>query len=283
MFTIFRQSLARSRGTILGWGLSLALLSMYLMTFYDTLVAQQSGLQSLLAGYPPELMSFFGSVTEMFTPQGYLTLEFFSYMPLILGIYAVLAGSGLLAGDEENGTLDLLLSHPISRTRLLLGRLLGFLAEVIGVLAIAWVGFVIGERWTQMGLTWGELALPFIPLAAVLLLFAALSLLFSMLLPARRLAAMLAGLVVVAGYFVTSLARVDEHLVGLARFSPLNYYQSGDAVLGLNWEWLLGLIGASLLLVLFGWWLFERRDIRVGGEGSWRLPMQWKKTAPAEE
>jgi ABC-2 type transport system permease protein len=283
MFTVFRQSLARSRGTILGWGLSLALLSMYLMTFYDTLVEQQAGIQQLLAGYPPELMSFFGNVTQMYTPEGYLTLEFFSYMPLVLGIYAVLAGSGLVASEEENGTLDLVLAHPISRSRLFLGRFLAFLGDVFVILAISWVGFVIGMRWTHMELSWGELAIPFIPLAAVLLLFGSLALLGSMLLPARRLAAMLAGLVVVGSFFVTSLARVDENLEAVARFSPLNYYQSGDAILGLNWGWLLGLIGASALLALLAWWLFERRDIRVGGEGNWRLPMPWKKPAPAEK
>ena len=283
MFTIFRQSLTRSRGTVLGWGLSLALLSMYLMTFYDTLVQQQAGLQQMLAGYPPELMSFFGSVTEMFTPQGYLTLEFFSYMPLVLGIYAVMAGSGLVASEEENGTLDLVLAHPISRSRLFLGRFLAFLVEVIVILAISWAGFVIGMRWAHMELSWGELAIPFIPLAVVLLLFGSLALLGSMLLPARRLAAMLAGLVVVGSYFVTSLARVDENLEAVARFSPLNYYQSGDAILGLNWGWLLGLIGVSALLALLAWWLFERRDIRIGGEGNWRVPMPWKKPAPAEK
>ncbi len=33
------------------------------------------------------------------------------------------------------------------------------------------------------------------------------------------------------------------------------------------------LLGIALLLALLAWWRFERRDVRVGGEGGWRLPI----------
>jgi ABC-2 type transport system permease protein len=84
---------------------------------------------------------------------------------------------------------------------------------------------------------------------------------------------MAGGLLLVASFFVTSLARIDESLEGVARLSPLNYYQSGQAILGLNGEWIVGLLVASAVFVLLAGWRFERRDIRVGGEGSWRLPL----------
>jgi hypothetical protein len=31
-------------------------------------------------------------------------------------------------------------------------------------------------------------------------------------------------------------------------------------------------MGLAVLFLLLAWMLFERRDIRVGGEGGWRLP-----------
>ncbi len=33
------------------------------------------------------------------------------------------------------------------------------------------------------------------------------------------------------------------------------------------------LVVAVVILVLLAWWRFERRDIRVGGEGGWGLPV----------
>jgi ABC-2 type transport system permease protein len=273
MITIFRHALARSWGQILVWGLCLALLGMFLVPFYDTMASQKEQLIGLLQSYPPELMSFFyprGDASTMFTPEGYLTIEFFSYMPLIVGIYAILVGSGLLAGDEENGTLDLVLAHPVSRAALFFGRLLAFAVATAVILFIVWLGFVIIMNWSTLKVDWGKMALPFLSLLAAMLFFGTLALLLSMVLPSRRAAAMVAGILLVASFFITSLARVDKNLETVARFSPLNYYQSGEAVKGLNGEWFWGLLVCAALLTVLAWWRFGRRDIRVGGEGSWR-------------
>ncbi|HSF81945.1 MAG TPA: ABC transporter permease subunit [Anaerolineales bacterium] len=273
MFTIFWYSLGRSRGQILGWGLALAVLGGYLVGFYDTLAAQQETLEQLLASYPPELMAFFGDMTEMFTPQGYLHVEFFSYMPLILGIYAVLAGSGLLAGDEESGTLDLLMSHPLSRTALYLGRLAAFEVTTFLILLVTWAGFALVVPGTTMEVSPLEIAAPFLSLFIFLTLFGMLALFLSMVLPSRRFAAMTGGMLLVASFFISSLARIDENLEAAARYSPFNYYQGGEAIGGLEWGWIAGLLGFAVLFALLAWWRFERRDIRVGGEGGWGVSL----------
>lgn len=272
MRTIFRYTLSRFRGQILGWGISLLLLGLMLMWFYPSIAEQQESFEQLLEIYPPELSAFFGDLSAMVTPEGFLSIEYFSYMPLILGIFAVLMGSGLLVSDEENGTLDLVLAHPVSRTALFFGRLIAFVVATLAILAISWLGLVLGTVATSLNLGWGEMALPFLSVLAMLLLFGALALLLSMLLPSRRLAAMTAGLVLVASFFITGLARIIEDLETVAKFSPLNYYQSGEAMNGLNQEWFWGLVAFAVLFALLAWWRFLRRDVRVGGEGGWRLP-----------
>lgn len=272
MRTIFRYALSRSRGQILGWGIALSLLGLMLMWFYPSIAEQQETFEQLLEIYPDELTAFFGDLSAMVTPKGFLSVEYFSYMPLILGIFAVLMGSGLLVSDEENGTLDLVLAHPVSRTALFFGRLMAFVVATLAILAISWLGLVLGTVWISLAPGWGEMALPFLSLLAMLLLFGALALLLSMLLPSRRLAAMTAGLVLVASFFITGLAHISEGLETVARFSPLNYYQSGEAMSGLNYEWFGGLVAFAVLFALLAWWCFLRRDIRVGGEGGWQWP-----------
>jgi ABC-2 type transport system permease protein len=121
-------------------------------------------------------------------------------------------------------------------------------------------------------------------LFAVLLLFGALALFLSMLLPSRRLAATGSGLYLVASYFVTSLARINEDLEQIARFSPLNYHQSEEAFHKFNTQWFVGLLGVALLLVAVAWWRFQKRDIRVGGEGGWQVPkLMRRRTAAGAE
>src|SRR5262249_50436374 len=79
------------------------------------------------------------------------------------------------------------------------------------------------------------------------------------------------------------LARLDKGMEPVARFSPIFYYQSGDAIEGLNCWWLTGLGMAAALFVALAWWCFERRDIRVVGEGGWRLPRRRARAAGCSE
>lgn len=273
MGTVFRYSLKRYLGAILGWGLSLAVLGAYLVTFYDTLAAPEvrQQLQIIVERMPTQLYAFFGGVEDMFSPAGYLNLEFFSYMPIILGIFVLLAGSDLLSGDEESGKMDLLLAHPVRRSVLFFGRLLAFLIANLAILFIVWLAFSLAALRTSLEIDPGEMALPFLSLFGVLTLFGTLALLLSQLLPSRRMAAMLTGLLLVASFFITSMASLDPELRTINRLSPLKYYQGGKAIQGMEWGWLLGILGISLAFILLAWWRFERRDIRVGGEAGWGL------------
>jgi ABC-2 type transport system permease protein len=275
MGTIFRYTLRRFRGQILGWGLTLSLLVLMIVGIFDSIAMQQEQIEQLIASYPRELMAFFGaadSMFSMFTAEGFLAMEFFSLMPVVLGIFAVLMGSGLLVSDEEKGTLDLIMAHPVSRSKLFMGRLLAFVTATVGILAVIWLAFIVTMNWSTLSIGGAELGRPLLSLLAVLLVFSTLALLLSMVLPSRRLAASVSGLLLVASYFVTSLARINEDLETLARFSPLNYHQTEKAFQQFNAQWFAGLLAVAALFSALAWWRFQRRDIRVGGEAGWKLP-----------
>lgn len=272
MVTIFKFSLRRSLGAILGWGLALGLTALYLMALYNPMVEQQAQLRGLFDAYGESMMAFFGGTMDIFSAAGYLDFSFFSYIPVVVGFFAVVAGSGMVAADEEHGTLDLVLAHPVSRTALFFGRYLAFLVSASSILLLTWAGFALGLPITSLNKTAWDLLLPHISLLGVLLLFGGLSLFLSMALPKRSLATGTAGLILVFNYVITSMARINENLEPVNDLLPLKYYQGGQAVNGLDMVNFLGLLGFGLLFALLAWLLFLRRDIRVSGEGNWKLP-----------
>lgn len=273
MATIFMHAYKKSRGQILGWGLALLGLGMMIVPAYDMVAANQAQFEALIQNYPAEVGAFFGDLSQMATPSGFLHLEFFSYMPLVLGIFALLQGSGLIAGDEESGRLELIAAQPISRATFFSSRLLAMAATTATILALGWLGFLIGMRWSALDIGPIELLPPFISLFSLAFLFAALALFLSQVLPSRRAAAMLTGLVLLMGYFVSALARLNDDLAPFARFSPLNYYQGGEALNEFNLTWIAAMLGASALLAVLAYVQFQRRDLRIGGEGSLRIPL----------
>lgn len=275
--TIFRYRLRRLRGQILGWGIALALFGLFMVQFYDTIAAQQDQLNQMIESFPKEFLAFFGDIDDFATPSGFLGIEFFSYMPLIVGVFSILIGSGLLVSDEESGRLDLIMAHPVSRTALYWGRSFAFILATAAIMVITWFGLAAPAALGAMDVGWIEMALPFISLFASLAFFGTFAVLLSLLLPSRRLAAMVGGLLLVTGYFLTALANINPDLEPAAKLSPLYYYQGGEAMNGLNVAWIIGLLGVAAFFAVLGWWRFERHDIRVGGEGAWQRPAYFSR------
>lgn len=273
MFAEFKHTLRRKRGAIIGWSIGLALYGVLMVSLFDSIVGI-SGFEEILQSYPPELMAFFGGsdMLALTTTRGYTDIYYFSYMPVIVGIFAVVAAGGLVVSDEEKGILDLVLAHPVSRTALFWGRMLGFVVATAIILLVSWLSWVLPAGSTSMDLAWLEFLQPFLPLFAELLLFGTLALLLSLVLPSARMAMMLTSGLLVANYLLLGLANINEDLKTVVEFTPLHFYQGGKAIDGVNWGWLVGLLAVSLVFALLAWWRFQQRDIRVGGEGGWNLP-----------
>jgi len=276
MIATLRYTFAQLRGQILGWGLSLAAFGLMIVAFYDNFAAGQGQkMLEMVKAYPPEFLAFFGSdPASIVSPEGFLGMYAFSMLPPIFGIFAILVGSGLLATDEEQGRLDLILAHPVSRAGLFWGRVAAFAAAALAICALGWLGFSLLLGRSALGVSLGQMALPFLPLAAQLIVYGALALMLSMVFPARSAAAAAAGLIMVGSYLLSSLARLEPGLQTVARLLPYEHYQAAGAINGLNAGALLSLLAASVVLALLAWWRFERRDVRVVGEGEWRLRLR---------
>jgi len=271
MFTVIRYSFRSARGALIGWGIGLTALALMMGSIFDMMVSSGDLLTAYTEGLP-ELAELF-NFDSMNTPIGWLDVEYFSFVPLIIGLFAAGAGASLLASDEEGGTLDLILAHPVSRTTLFWGRFLTTTLVTIILLLISWASLLLTMTWSEnFTIPALDLLLPFISLFAILMFFMTLALFFSMLLPARRMASMLTAMLVVASFFITLLSGVVDQLEQAADFSPLTYLETTTAIEdGLNLTWFGVFIAIDLVLALISWQMFQRRDVRVGGEGTWRF------------
>ncbi len=280
MFAEFKHSLRRMRGTIIGWGTGLFLYGLMMAFFYSSIAEMGDQFTEMLELYPAEILAFMPSIEEFTSPIGYIDTYFFTFMTLIIGFFAISACAKLLVGDEEKGILDLVAAHPVSRTGLYWGRLLGFLTATAAILLISWISWVLPAKSSGLDLGAVELLTAFIPLFGFLAFFGTLSLLLSMLLPSGQFAVGVSSVVLVGNFLLLGMSNINESLKPIYELSPFYFHQGADAINGLNWGWLGYLLGFSALFALLGWVLFQRREIRVGGEGGWRLPFLGKaKTA----
>ena len=270
MFVELRYTLRRFRGQIIGWGLGLTLYSLLMVSMYADIA--QIDFDAFLGYYPEEMLAFFGdSFSAISSPHGYMDLYFFNYMTIIVGIFAVGAGAKLIVKDEEDGLLDLVLAYPKSRSALFWGRVFAFVVTLVLIMLISWLSWVIPSGSSSMNLSAWEILRPFWGLMSQLLLFGSFALFLSMILPASRLASMITGGLLVANYLVIGLANINQDLEKIVKYTPLHIYQGGYAILGIEWDSIVIILEGAILFLLLAWWRFLLRDLRVAGEGGWKL------------
>ena len=87
---LLRKALMDLRGHVIGWGLGIGGLLALTLALYPSIGAAYG---DVIDQMPEEMLAFFGAGASFDTVEGYLSLEFFSYAPLIISIFAIMAGN----------------------------------------------------------------------------------------------------------------------------------------------------------------------------------------------
>jgi len=207
-------------------------------------------------------------VTKLTTSTfaAYLAVELYSSFFLLLfgGVLAYAAGASI-ARNIEDGTIDLDLARPVSRTRLYLEKWAALLVGMLVILAVSlltgWLDTLIFKGAT---LDWRWYLLGHLDLAAMLFFVVGIGLLISSALSAGRVAGGAATLVVVFGYLAQTFGTASDRLGFLKYLGP--YYYAPSAQVMINQQWagtgkLLVPLAAGLVAGLAGLVIFQRRDI----------------------
>src|SRR4029450_3606157 len=131
MGSVLTKTLREQRRALAWWAVGLVAACVLTTAFYPTISKNAASFQKLLNSLPEGLRRAFGE--NFASPAGYLQARLFSiFAPVLLLIYAIGAGSRAIAGEEEHKTLDVLLSTPVSRRRVLLDKAFAMLAANVG-------------------------------------------------------------------------------------------------------------------------------------------------------
>jgi ABC-2 type transport system permease protein len=262
----FLKSLRDQARGLIVWVIGVAAYVALLMAVYPSVRDSAGQLQSYVDNLPEAFRSaFLGSGGDFSSPKGFINTELFSWLgPIVFIAFAVGAANRALAGEEEDGTLSLLLAYPLSRRSLVLQRFAAMVVT-IGVLGFAfWLSLVVATSLAGMEVGAGVLG-------QALLLFTLLGLAVGSVTLAvgaatgRKAAGIAAGAGVgVAMYLLNTLGQINETLEPY-RVLSLFRYTGGTTPLGrgLGAVDVAVLVGATLALLAVTLILFERRDIRV--------------------
>jgi ABC-2 type transport system permease protein len=261
IFNVANKSLRDQRWQVVGYGL--ALLSMAAMIVFIW-PSYRTTVESI--NLPQAVQAFLGSDLNYASAPGFVSAEFFSWIPVLLIAYAVVQGTGAVAGEEGAGTIDLLMAQPVARSTMLLQKCLAFCVGAALVVALGFMGFVVSIPFVSIDITLPDAAMASANLLPITLLFFTFSLWLGAVVPNRGVAAGAAVAVATASYFFNSLATGVDQVSGLRHVSPFYYYGAGlPLVKGIDWSHVALLMTTALLFLVLALRAFERRDLATGG------------------
>ncbi len=258
---LIRRSVRDLRWHILWYGAGLAVYAAFIVALFPTFRDFLGDTQ-----YPEEFLQFFGTSGDLSSPDAFITTEYNSFVPVILLIYAVVVGTGALAGDEGRGTLENLLAQPISRLSVFVSRALALVIGAVLICAVNSLGWVAVVPFVDLApLSLGDLVLATFTVLPVVAFFGALAMLAGAVAPSRGMAAGIMTAVVVATYLLASFAQVIEALEWTRNFNPY-YYSDGARVLteGVVWWHQAVLVAGALVLFALAAVAFSGREIMAG-------------------
>ena len=259
--SIFLKTLRDYRVAILGWGVGMGLTIVSPMASVATLISTPQAREAL-AGIAAQF-SWNAAPVAADTVGGYALFKIGVFV-FIACLWPLLAASRMLRGEEDRGSLDVLLSAPKPRVRVALEKLAAMWVALlaIGLIsgALAYLGGVAFKADFSLadGLLWG------LNLSLICAVFGGIALLISQFTHERGPAAGATGALLLVFIVLDMVHRVFPGTDWISRLSPIYYYNLSKPLVpsfGTNFGAMLFMLALALILSVAGIWLFVRRDV----------------------
>ncbi|MCB9452184.1 MAG: ABC transporter permease subunit [Anaerolineaceae bacterium] len=266
---VFIETLRQNWKQVLYWGIGCGAMGFFtisLLPYSGFLEAYQKIIEML----PPQVyQAFLGEDTAFAaTPEGYLSGEFFSWIVLMYALYAVIAGLNVSANEEESGILDVLLSLPLPRWRMVIEKAAAYTLIITGMVFLSFLGLWGGELTAHvLTIETERLAETVFNMLPSVLMVLGFTIFAGTVFRRRSTVARVGGAIIVGSFFLEFMGGMASQASLARAISVISFYHyydpAGVIQHGFNWGNIAILLVASILLLAAAVWRFQRRDLGV--------------------
>jgi len=258
---ITRWILRGRRRSLVLWAIAIVAISAMYIAFYPSMANED--MESLMAGLPEALRSGMGW-DAIATGAGYLRSTVYGLLaPALLLVFGISQGAGLIAGEEEAGTLELESASPVSRASVVLQRFgalavsLAFLTGALGA------GTLLLAPAFDMGIDPGGIIAATVGLWLLVLAMASVAFGVGAATGSRAAALAAGASLAVASYIANAIAPSVAGGAWLEQVSPFGWYLARDPlVAGFDPLGSALLITLTITAVGLGLLFHGKRDLR---------------------
>ena len=268
MLNLLKHELISRGMTAFWWGIGLFLFGTTYLLIYPGVEEQ---LTALADWSIYKAMGF-----DMGSFEGFIASNVVLVIPLILGIYVIIASTSTLAGEEEDGTLELLLAMPLHRWQIVTAKAIAIGLTTLVILLIAGIGNGIALNWVktqvEVDVTTSQLIIAVINGWPLTLVFVMMGLFLGAFMPNQKTATITLTVIFIVSYLSENFANHIDSLNPIKPYSLFTYFDTSSKVFqqGVQSKDVVTLFVVAAVFYVLTLIGFQQRNVTVG---SW----PWQK------
>ena len=260
--TLVQHELKQSRISLIVWTLSIASLLAVCVFLYPSMKSEMDAVSEMFASMGSFTAAFGMDKVSFGTLTGFYVVECGNIVGLGGAFFAALCGISVLAKEEKEHTAEFLMTHPVSRWRVVTDKLIAVIFQLVILNVAVYLTAVVSIALIGEDIPWKELNL--LHLAYFFLQVETATVCFGISAFLRR-SGMGIGLgIAMLFYFLNLVANITEEADFLKYITPFGYAEGADIVnsLSVNGEMLAVGVAFTVAGIVISYVKYCKKDLR---------------------
>lgn len=263
--TVFRSMLQLRRVSLIWYSIGLAAYGWFIVAFFPLIEENLDYMQAIEDVFTEEMLAVFGgSGLDFSTFGGFVGVEYMSLIWVFIVAAAVITfAAGALGGAVDDGTMELTLSQPVSRTQVAITRYLALVVYAGALNLVTVATLYVPGLLHDVDVQLDAMALLFVIGWLVTLAIGGFAYMVSALSTGSGRAVGVSLGVIGAMWLADVLGNISERFDWLTHISLFHYWRPDQVIddLTVSGEaWAIFGVAAALFFVV-AIWAFRRRDV----------------------
>ena len=260
--TLTKHELKQGWKALAIWTVSIAFFIVICVLLYPEMKGEMEGASDIFASMGAFTAAFGMDRLNFCTLIGFYSVECGNILGLGGAFFASFVAVGVLAKEEKERTAEFLLTHPVSRSRVVSEKLISVLIQIVILNAIIFALSVASIKGIGEEIMWKEISL--IHLAFFLVQLELAGICFGISAFIRKSGIGIGLGIATAMYFLNIVANISESAEFLKYITPFGYAESADIVENgcLDGKMILIGMAVAVICVVLGYWKYCRKDIQ---------------------
>jgi ABC-2 type transport system permease protein len=262
---IFMREIRANLKSLFIWG-AIVVVFQYIAIMKFAAYEGNPQILEVLNSMPPALLTAFQfNAFNLTTITGFYG-AMFAYFALMTAISAAMWGSDIISKEERDKTVEFALTLPVTRGKLITGKIAAAFVNCICLLAILWgISLINAAKYKPDDTFYTFLSLCMLALFIIQMVFLAVGIFLGCAMKQYKRSGSIAVSIILVTYFFSVISGLSENLEFLKYFSPFKYFDPVKLMNESRIDVIYVLLSLAIIIVsiIGGYVTYTRRDLYI--------------------